>query len=134
MIRRSTHAWVAAAVAACLLSSPAGAGRYLNKEFPNFTAEDVITGQRISLEDLRGKVVLVDFWATWCPPCRAEIPNVKRMYRKDTNRPLINLADTVVGADEGRFSLGRYAADTPEPRRLPAPIAVPQVAPRTLPT
>ncbi len=42
-----------------------------------FTAAD---GREVDLEQLRGKVVFIDFWATWCVPCIAELPNVKRVY------------------------------------------------------
>jgi peroxiredoxin len=40
------------------------------------------TGGTVALSELRGKVVLIDFWASWCRPCRIENPNVKRVYSK----------------------------------------------------
>jgi thiol-disulfide isomerase/thioredoxin len=47
----------------------------------NFELKD-LSGKTVSLEELNGKVVFVDFWATWCPPCRASIPAVESLYEK----------------------------------------------------
>jgi peroxiredoxin len=46
---------------------------------PDFT-QTTPEGTKLSLSDLRGKVVLIDFWASWCRPCRMEMPNVKKAY------------------------------------------------------
>ena len=50
-------------------------------EMPNFTFPD-INGKEVSLSDHRGKVVLVNVWATWCPPCRQEMPSMQSLYEK----------------------------------------------------
>lgn len=41
-----------------------------------------VDGETVRLEDFKGKVVFLDFWAGWCPPCRASIPSVKKLYDK----------------------------------------------------
>lgn len=53
----------------------------LGKDAPPLQATDV-TGQPVAAADLKGKVVLVDFWATNCAPCLAEFPNLRRLYRQ----------------------------------------------------
>ena len=48
---------------------------------PNFALEDA-SGTTIRLSDFKGKVVILDFWATWCAPCRMEIPGYVDLYEK----------------------------------------------------
>lgn len=64
---------------------------------PDFTLRN-LAGQEVKLADLRGKVVLVNFWATWCPPCREEIPSMDRLNRAMAGKPFQMLA---ISIDEG---------------------------------
>jgi thiol-disulfide isomerase/thioredoxin len=51
-----------------------------------------IDGRRISLDDLQGKVVLLDFWATWCVPCREALPHIREVAKKFQEQPLVILS------------------------------------------
>jgi thiol-disulfide isomerase/thioredoxin len=57
-------------------------------------AFEVITtdGQKVSMDDLTGKVVLIDFWATWCGPCREALPHMREIAKKFQGQPLIVLS------------------------------------------
>lgn len=61
----------------------------------SYAAQDT-SGRSQSLAQFRGKIVVLNFWASWCPPCRAEMPDLERLYAADRNRGVV-----VVGIDEG---------------------------------
>jgi len=55
-------------------------------------AVTTLDGQRVSLDDLKGKVVLLDFWATWCGPCREALPHMRSIARNFQGQPLVILS------------------------------------------
>ena len=63
----------------------------------SFRLQDV-TGTAISLEDFTGKIILLNFWATWCPPCRSEVPSMVKLNAAMAGKPFQMLA---VSIDEG---------------------------------
>ncbi|MGH7677706.1 MAG: peroxiredoxin family protein [Gemmatimonadaceae bacterium] len=78
---------------------------------PDFTARTVDGSNRVkTLADYRGKVVVLNVWATWCPPCIEEMPSFERLHRQvpDTNLAIVAVSiDDVVGADSvSQFARG----------------------------
>ncbi len=73
---------------------------------PDFTLHD-LKGKRYTLHELRGQVVVINFWATWCGPCRYEIPDLTRIYNKYKDEGVIVLGislDDMHPDEIGRFS------------------------------
>ena len=58
---------------------------------PDFTLKDLVDNP-VSLSHLRGRVVFLNFWATWCPPCREEMPSMERLHQTFKGRGLLVLA------------------------------------------
>ena len=81
----------------------------------NFTFKD-LQGKPVSLSDYKGKVVLLDFWATWCPPCRKEIPGFVELYNTYKSRGLVvigvSMDDTEDVADVKTFA-SKYKINYP---------------------
>jgi thiol-disulfide isomerase/thioredoxin len=59
------------------------------------TAFSLLSGKHLDIGALRGRVVLVNFWATWCPPCRKEMPSMDRLDKMESGRPFTVLAVNV---------------------------------------
>ena len=75
--------------------APAAAGDMA----PDFTLEDT-NGNKVTLSALRGKVVMVNFWATWCPPCKEEMPSMERLNKFMADEDFVMLA--INADDNGR--------------------------------
>lgn len=100
------------------------AGSYLNSAAISFKSAD---GKIVNLADQKGKVVFINFWATWCPPCIAEMPSVNQLHEKLKGNK--NIVFIMVDADNdfGRsasfmskhdFSLPIYQANSTMPNAL----------------
>jgi len=75
--------------------------------FPTFAEQDV-AGQPLVLTNYLGKIVLIDFWATWCGPCRAELPNVLGVFKKHHDQGFEIIG---VSLDDDKAALERFTKE-----------------------
>src|SRR5882672_8501210 len=84
--------------------TPAPVGLNVGNRAPELEGPD-LSGKTIKLSNYRGKVVIVDFWATWCGPCRQMTPESKKLVQKMTARPFQFIG---VSADKSTTPLKQY--------------------------
>jgi thiol-disulfide isomerase/thioredoxin len=78
---------------------------------PEVVSQD-LDGKQVKLSQLRGKVVVLDFWATWCGPCRSMIPHTRELVKKMEGKPFVFVS---VSADAKKETLTKFIKDTPMP-------------------
>jgi peroxiredoxin len=88
----------------------------VGKPAKDFTLE-LLNGEKFTLSAQKGKVVLVDFWATWCGPCRSEIPNLKQYYTEFQNKDFEIIS---ISLDTKKESLDDYIAKEKLPWKITA--------------
>ncbi|HKO97488.1 MAG TPA: redoxin domain-containing protein [Pyrinomonadaceae bacterium] len=79
-----------------MIENPRRAREYFAPDFSIITSE----GEHITLDDLRGKVIVLDFWGTWCPPCVASIPSLRALHKKFSKEPQFVLIGISSDSDE----------------------------------
>ena len=78
---RQTAATAVLLVIACCASVSVIGAPEIGALAPDFTAENYVTGEKVRLSAQQGKITVVMFWATWCAPCREELPNLEKLQR-----------------------------------------------------
>jgi thiol-disulfide isomerase/thioredoxin len=99
----------------------------LSTQAGDFTFTALESGEEMSLASLQGKVVLLNFWATWCPPCLQEIPELNQLAdRYPDDLVILSLSDedpeTLASFEEG-FEMTTFSSYVPEGTQLPAPFS-----------
>ncbi len=82
-------------------------GVQIGNRAPNFQLQN-LAGENISLEALRGSPVLINFWATWCGPCKIEMPYLQQIYDSQSAKGLVLYA---IDVGESGTVAGKYLAD-----------------------
>jgi peroxiredoxin len=87
---RTAVFWLTVLFLAAGLAHSAGAAA-VGHPAPEFSLKD-LSQKKVKLSDFRGKVVILNFFATWCPPCRAEIPELVKIYQGNQSKGLVILS------------------------------------------
>lgn len=72
----------------------------LDRPAPDFSLTHFRTGETIRLSDLRGQIVVLNFWASWCPPCRQEAPTFERIWQQYQDRGVVFVGVNIWDTDE----------------------------------
>ena len=94
----------AGAFSAVNVTGASGPAPRIGSLAPDFEAPD-LSGKAVRLSDFRGRPVWINFWATWCPPCRAEVPDIQAAYQEKQGDGLVLLA---VDLGEDANAVRRY--------------------------
>ncbi|MBS0578638.1 MAG: TlpA family protein disulfide reductase [Proteobacteria bacterium] len=98
------------ALLSCLAAAQAK-GPAVGSPAPDFTAYSFLDGSKTRLSDQHGKIVILTFWATWCAPCRQELPNLESIQEHVGNDRLVVLAVSYRDTDETQRYLRRKAKE-----------------------
>lgn len=82
-------------------------GLEIGQQAPDFELTDT-NGRRVRLSDLRDKTVVLNFWATWCPPCRAEMPELQKFYDTYRDRGVAVVAVNATNTEKSSDAVGRW--------------------------
>lgn len=77
---------------------------------PDFQLE-TLNGEPFQLSDYQGKVILLNFWATWCPPCQYEMPHLQNFYEQNKERPFVVVAVNLTSQDQGLLAIEEFVQD-----------------------
>ena len=86
------------------------------KPAPPFTLRRIDTGETVTLEQLKGKPLVVNFWATWCGPCRQEMPLLDQLYGKYKQAGLVMLSVNVDENAEPAIEMAMMRVERQLPR------------------